>query len=174
MKCPGRHRSVTQKQPSPPLLSKIAVFILSKCLGYFDDTLSTSGCTISPFMWSSCVQMMPRCPSILRGCSTQPNGREERRERKWQTQTRGILGATKNSTEKRGGRGRRGVCRHNDEGNRGWVIFSCFKNELFCSQNRGGGRERKKKKSFYSWVHVPFTQIKQGLFWELLSSANVG
>lgn len=45
------------------------------------------------------------------------------------------------------------VCRHNDEGNIGWVIFSCFKNELFCSQNR-------EKKA----VHVTFTQIKHSLF----------
>lgn len=56
--------------------------------------------------------------------------------------------------ERRGERWR--VCRRGDEENIGWVIFSRFKNELFCSQNR--------KKCFYSWVHVPFSQIKHGLF----------
>lgn len=92
--------------------------------------------------------MMLRCQASCRAAA-EPNRRERGRkeEGKWQTWAWGILGATKNSTEKRRGEWWR-VYRHNDEGNIGWVIFSCFKNEMFCSQNKN-----KINKRLYScWI----------------------
>lgn len=108
-------------------------------------------CDLPEYRWC----LGAKHPLGLQQSQTEGSGGGRRRE-KWQTRTWGILGATKNSTEKRRAEWWR-VCRHNDEGNIGWVIFSCFKNELFCTRNR-------KKKGFYSWVHVPFSQIKRRLF----------
>lgn len=121
--------------------------------------LSALHCTHFPFVWSSWVHMMLRCQASSRAAA-EPNRREwgRKEERKWQTRAWGILGATKNSTERRRGEWWR-VCRHNDEGNIGWVIFSCFKNEMFCSRNR-----KKKRRSFYSWVHVPSVKSNNGYF----------
>lgn len=98
--------------------------------------LSALCCTHLPFVWSSWVQMMLRCQTSSRAAA-EPNRREwgRKEERKWPTRTWGILGPTKNSTGKRRGEWWR-VCRHNDEGNIGRVIFRRFKNEMFCSRNR--------------------------------------
>lgn len=119
--------------------------------------LSALHCTHFPFVWSSWVHMMLRCQASSRAAA-EPNRREwgRKEERKWQTRAWGILGATKNSTERRRGEWWR-VCRHNDEGNIGWVIFSCFKNEMFCSRNR-------KKKKLLQLSACSLSQIKQRLF----------
>lgn len=100
--------------------------------------LSALHCTLFPFVSSSWVHTVPWCQASS-GAAAEPNRREwgRRGERKWQTRAGGILGAAKNSPQKRRGERWR-VCRHDDKRNTGWVIFGRFKNEMFCSQKRRG------------------------------------
>lgn len=93
-------------------------------------------------------------PLGLQQCQTEGSGGGEGRENDKHEQG-GILGAAKNSTQKRRGERWR-VCRHDDKRNTGWVIFRWFKNEMFCSQKRRGALQQLSARSSDQTKHRLF------------------
>lgn len=114
--------------------------------------LSALHCTLFPFVSSSWVHMMLWCQASSRAAA-EPNRRERGRrgEGKWQTRAGGILGAAKNSTQKRRGERWR-VCRHGDKRNTGWIIFRWFNNEMFFCQWRRAVTAKRKVPQNKQWL----------------------
>lgn len=135
-------------------------FILSKYFGFFFYiTIHFYSSIHLPFA----VPISPLCdlpeyrwcwgakhPLGLQQSQTEGSGGGKRRE-KWQTRTRGILGPTKNSTEKRRGEWWR-VCRHNDEGNIGRLFLDVLRMKCFAV------RTGRKKKAFTAECTFPLVK----------------